>query len=84
VLAERRHQRARDPGDRGQRDHEQVEAADSELVADAQLGDPLVVGHVLEPVAGLEVDQQHDGVEQHRDRPRQHRPARQLARQERT
>ena len=41
-------QRARHPGDRGQRDHEQVEAVDAERVADAELGDPLVVGDVLE------------------------------------
>ena len=34
---------------RGQRDHEQVEPVDAELVADAELRDPLVVGHVLEP-----------------------------------
>ena len=49
--AERRDQRARHPGDRGQHDQEQVEPVDAELVADAELGDPLVVGHVLEPAA---------------------------------
>jgi hypothetical protein len=67
VLAERRHQRAGNPGDRGQRDHEQVEAADAELVADAELWNPLVVGHVLQAAAGVEVDQQRDRVEQHGD-----------------
>ena len=58
VLAEGRDERAGHPGDRGQHDHEQVEPVDAELVADAELGDPLVVGHVLEPAAGVEVGEQ--------------------------
>jgi hypothetical protein len=81
ALAERRHQRARHPGERGQHDHEQVEAVDPELVADAELGDPLVVGHVLQALgAPVEVGEQDDRVGEHRDGPGQHSPTRHPAR----
>ena len=49
------------PGDRRQRDQEQVEPVDPERVADAELGDPLVVGHVLQaPRPGVEVGEHRD------------------------
>jgi hypothetical protein len=84
VLSEGGHERARHPGERGQEDHEQVEAVDPKLVANAELWDPLVVRHVLQaPGAGVEVGEQHDRVGEYRDGPRQHRPARVGARQRR-
>jgi hypothetical protein len=83
-LAERGDERARHPGDRGQRDHEQVEAVDPELIADAEIGDPLVVGHVVEPArARVEVGKHHDHVGEHRHGPGEDRPARPAARQHR-
>ena len=54
-------QRRRDEQQRGQRDQPQVEAVDPELVVDAELADPRVVGDVLEAAApAVEVEQQHD------------------------
>ena len=73
---ERGHQRARHPGDRGQGDHEQVEPVDAELVADAELRNPLVVRDPLEPAARLEVDEHDHHVGEHRQRAGQHRRAR--------
>ena len=83
VLAEGSDERAGHPGERRQHDHEQVEAVDPELVADAELGDPLVVGDVLEPIgARVEVGEQHDRVGEHRDRAGERGPARHPARQQ--
>jgi hypothetical protein len=82
LLRERGHERARHPGDRRQGDHEQVDAVHAERVADAELGDPLVVRDPLEPAGRVEVHQHNHDVREHADRSSERRPAGQPARQQ--
>jgi len=61
-LAQRGHDRGRHPQQCGEDDQEQVEPVDSQVVADAELGDPVVVGDELHADAGLEAGEHHDRV----------------------
>jgi hypothetical protein len=84
LLAEDRPERARHPGDRRQRDQEQVEPVDAELVADAELRDPLVVGHVLEPAPPrVEVGEHDHHVSEHAHGRGEDEPAHGTLRQQR-
>ena len=59
-----------------EQDEEEVQPVDAELVVDAELGDPRLVGDVLQAAAGVEVDDERDGVAERAERAEQRDPAR--------
>jgi hypothetical protein len=67
---------------RGQRDEPQVQPVDPELVADAEVGDPLGVGDVLQPRAGLEVEEHQRRVAERHERADEREDRRRAARRE--
>ena len=67
--------------DRRQQDEEEVQPVDAELVVDAERLDPRLVGDVLQAAAGVEVDDERDGVAQRAERARERDPARGAAAQ---
>jgi hypothetical protein len=76
-LAQRRPGHAGEEEQRRQRDEEEVQAVDAELVVDPELADPHLVGDELQPLlASVEAEEQHHGQHQRRARAEQRREAR--------
>ena len=76
-LAQRRPHDAREEEDRREHDEEEVQPVDADLVVDAQLTDPRLVGHELQPaLAAVEAEEQDDGQHERARRAQHRREAR--------